>query len=433
MSVTEPIFVMQIANKQFVFRGEEITSATLVEEVHPISLELPISTLDFTIMFYDESFSMFGGEYFQLLTKRLPIDAWEVVDGIYLRLGRFYLTEWKNLSEREFTFKAIDALGLLDGTIFDGIFLEEARPFDQLIEELLEPTGVSYSISDDLLEIPEIVGWIEPCNYREALQQLCFAGGLTASTARRQELEFMPAEMPADYIEEVPWGEFPEITNDEKLKQTVELLPAVSRIELVVREYKKGDELEDIFIKILPVGQHKIIFRFPFSDFSFDLTSFDDAALATGTPDYVTTEDGNYIQVENQWSLYLNSLYFDLQLEGLITIKGIRWKDQPRSIVFTDEGAYEFKDKQDVAVTTVTVTNANDPNAPLTKLQDYYQLRYLQKMELIPTETKPGDLVLTSSFYDQQVFGVVTKMVTNLSGGFRSDAEVLGLKYEEEA
>lgn len=232
----------------------------------------------------------------------------------------------------------------------------------------------------------------------------------------------------------------PEITNAEKFNHKVSLLPVVTKIEYVVHKYTKNDAAENIFIQNLDIGYHKLVFKFPFSDFTFDFTAFDNAALATeDLAYYITTENGDYIQVENQYELYLNALYFNLQLGGLVTITGKKWTDQADTIQYTESGAFEFKDKKDVSVVNVTVINADDVNAPLDKLTDYYQHRYLQKQDVLLSEfiedsslsIKPGEMAYTTSVHGEEIYGEVTKMVTDLSGGFRSSVEVLGIKAEE--
>jgi hypothetical protein len=195
MTITYPIIEIYTTDKVLSFSGAEITSANLVEEINAISIELPISTLEFKILNYSDSFSMFEDEYSQILTKRLPVLAYESVDGEKRLLGKFYLATWENVSEHEFEFTAVNIIGVLEDTDYPGSFWEDPTPLSTVLALTLDPINISYTL-DEAIEDVEINGWIPSGNYRQALQQILFAAGAIAITARSETLDIVPVRLP---------------------------------------------------------------------------------------------------------------------------------------------------------------------------------------------------------------------------------------------
>jgi hypothetical protein len=56
MSVTVPTIVLTVGNTVLTFTGPEVISAAIVEEVNPVSIELPYNVLEFKIHNTDTSF-----------------------------------------------------------------------------------------------------------------------------------------------------------------------------------------------------------------------------------------------------------------------------------------------------------------------------------------------------------------------------------------
>jgi hypothetical protein len=77
MMITYPIIQIVIGEQTLEFSGEEVSYANLIEEINPISVEIPISAIEFNIISTDTSLSIFDGELFQLLSERLPVFVYE--------------------------------------------------------------------------------------------------------------------------------------------------------------------------------------------------------------------------------------------------------------------------------------------------------------------------------------------------------------------
>ena len=125
-----------------VFEPSEITSANILEEIDPLSNEISINTLEFSIFSRDESFNMLNPKgIYKLLQSRQMFKVYEMNDGKEMDMGTFYLDEWKNETEAISNMKAIDLIGLLDKTTYyGGIFYDEQ--VDIILIRILETANM---------------------------------------------------------------------------------------------------------------------------------------------------------------------------------------------------------------------------------------------------------------------------------------------------
>ena len=424
MSVTYPIIQLEIGGGETLeFKRDEIVTANLVEEIDPLSVTLPINVIDFQIHTSDESFSMFSGDYFSLLSERLPVQVYENIDGENRLMGKFYLETWENLSETEFEFKAVDLLGLLDSIDYDGGFWENATELADILSDVLGSIGVSYSV-DETIDDRELHGWIPPGNYREALQQICFAARATVVTARSSEIQILPIDLPGTLADT-------DISDAEKqIGQKLELLPIVTNIEVVSHEYSQGDTLEDIFEETLDAGNHKIVFEKPYYDIVVDGPGYVEDELVSENGDKITTEDGTYyIEVGGEYDFGPNCLYLYLDSGGTVTITGYPWIDSKRGFSFAETGIEELSNKNTLRVLDATLVSLDNAQDVLDQMRDYYRQRYKQSMTVLPSEIEPNDIVSTNTMYDKRLLGLVHESSIDLTGGFRSKIKIKGIEF----
>lgn len=197
MTSTYPKIEMVLDVTTLTFEQEEVISASVVEEVHPISTQIPIGKLEFRVISYDDDFSMFSGSYLDLLADRPPVTAYEVVDSVEKLLGKFYLDDWENISENEYSFEAMDIIGVLDKTPFEGIFYSALTSVTTILAEILGGIDVTYDL-DSYIGAKTLKGWIPPGTYRTALQQICFAAGAVAVAARDEDIQIVREKI-SDY------------------------------------------------------------------------------------------------------------------------------------------------------------------------------------------------------------------------------------------
>jgi hypothetical protein len=367
---------------------------------------------------------MFSGTYFDLLTERLPVYAYKNVGGDEQFIGKFYLSDWENISDYEFKFYAIDVLGVLDATDYDGNFWSTATTLSEIIAETLDPINISYEI-DSSIEDTELKGWIPPGNYRQAIQQICFAAGVTAMTAGSSNLLIKPALFPTGAYDHL-------ISSSEKLlSQPIKLQQLVTSIELVSHNYSQGAELETIFDEDLTAGSHKIIFEKPYYNIIVEGPGYVPNYLTTEGGDYITTEGGDYIEVGGEYRFGSNCLYLELQEAGHVTVTGYPWVDSKRSYMFYEEDLIEYANKNALKIADATMVSLTNAQTILNLVRDYYRLRYLQELSVLPsTEIFPRDIIFTNTIYDNPLLAGVNKISTDLTGGCIMKIEALGIAPE---
>lgn len=419
MSISYANIQIRLANGQFVdFAREQIVSANVVEEFNAIAEEVPSSILEFKVIDRDGSLSMFDGALYEQLVERLPVFCYQFVEDDYRLVGKFYLDSWRNLTEKYVEFTAIDIIGVLAATDFDGIFWESDVPLATAMADVFGALNTQYVISSELSDV-EISGWIPPGSYRDALQQICFASGAMAITARREQLHIVPST-------------FPTGVHDAKIDSrvanslSIEMLPLVSSIELVSHNYTQSAESETIFDKTLAAGNHKIVFDKPYFDISIDGLGYIPNVLGTEGGDYIATEDGDYIEAGGEFKFGTNSVHIYLSEEAHVTITGTPWIDSKRSFIFNEPGVTPSTNKKTLIISNATLVNFERAQAILERLRDYYRQRYIQTLKMTPTTIRTGDIVLSNTFQLRKILSSVQKMEIDLTGGYFSTMTLRG-------
>lgn len=150
------------------FRRNELRNVNVIQEIDPISRELAVNTLDWTLD------SKEAVEYiFQL---KQPVEAY---DGQTL-IGTYYIDDSSRRSQRIYDISCIDAIGVLDEEMFpDAVYAD--KPAVDLATEIL---GGHFALQmDTALQGKTVSGALVGLTRRQALQQLCFAIGAVADTS----------------------------------------------------------------------------------------------------------------------------------------------------------------------------------------------------------------------------------------------------------
>lgn len=419
MGLTYPSIEINLGGGQFVtFTRDQIINASVVEEINAAGVELPISTLEFTVDDADGSLNMFDGETYEKLKEKLPITVREFFNGEFVLIGVFYLDTWENKTDTKIEFTAVNIIGVLADEDFDGIFWDEAVTLTEAMSQVFASLGTIYNIDSEIAS-NTISGWIAPSTYRDALQQICFAGGAVPITARRNNLLLAPYEIPSAYRDYIA-------TRANAKQNGIEVLPQVARIEIVSHNYTESGELETIFEKTLPAGEHKIVFDQPYYGITVDGAGYVEKVLGTEGGDYITTEDEDYLEGGGQFTFGSNSVYIYLDEEALITITGYRWLDSKRSYIFTESGVVASSKKKNYLISDATLVNTDRAESVLERLTDYYRLRYVQDVTLLPNIQKTGDIILSDAINQERIIATLQKSVISLSGGFLSKVNLVG-------
>lgn len=419
MTTTYSIIQFLFPSGTIEFSKDQILNANLVEENTPISIEIPISTLDFSLYVSDDSFSMFSDSS-TVLIEKLPILAYESVDGDIRLLGKFYLKKWKNTEEHQIEFTAIDITGVLENTDFDGVFFSESILLSEALTQILTPINVLFELSSDFVD-SSVMGWIPSGNYRDALQYLCFAGNAIISTARTENLIVTSVYIPELFYDA-------RLKNSEKKNESIEFLPLISKIELVSHNYTEQSTLETIFEKYLEAGSHKIIFSKPYTGVVVDGPGYTQSVLGTENSDTLATEYGDSLEAGGEYNINSNSVYLTISIAGTVTITGYPWLDSQRSFVFNEDGVTEANNKNTILISDATLVNVDNGQDVLDNLVSYYRQRYVQNIKIFPTvDVQTGNIILSETIYNNRILAYVKKMEIDMVGGFLAKAEIRGL------
>jgi hypothetical protein len=247
-----------------------------------------------------------------------------------------------------------------------------------------------------------------------------------AKTAESSTLDLVPVVIPATtYTDEI-------LDTEKSVTQSVELLPLVTKIELVSHTYTQGADIEDIYEADLDPGTYKIVFENPYHTVIIAGPGYTIWTLGLESGDDFVLEDGTtYLEVGGEYVLGPNALYLDVTASGTVTITGYQWLDSKRSFIFNEAVAVEFQNKNTKTISDATLISLDNAQAVLDQLRDYYRLRYKQSMKLFDSTRDVNTIVLTSTVQSKQVIGTILRRNLSLTGGNLSDIETLGLEYSE--
>lgn len=157
------------------FYGNELRNVKVIQEIDPISSEIAIGTIDFTLNSKSDMEYSFQSK-----------QALSVYFNDSLKATCF-VTKSKRKSKNQWEVNAEDYVGQLDKITFLGGMYTEQNASD-LLASMLTQAKVPFSIADSLSE-KTVTGYIPICTCRDALRQICFAIGAVASAERSTVLK----------------------------------------------------------------------------------------------------------------------------------------------------------------------------------------------------------------------------------------------------
>lgn len=418
--------LLDIGFDEILFRGSEIKSASIVEEISRYSTELKSNSLEVSLFSPSGEFSVVNTTgVFSGLEEDQPADMYEEIDGVTNYMGRFYLDKFESPAPNKMNLSLKDGISLLDkskylgGFFHWGTFSSYDQPehiySDEIIIEIMEAAGMNYEIDAELENI-QMNGISRISSCRDALKQVLFSIGAYATCSRSNKILIHKAQLATDIV--TPDYE---LTNAEKgLSQSVILKPLITSLDLSYFEYtyealtfiSTGVYLNEkkIFEGSLVLGEY-VIDLYP--DIAYEF-------VGKGTPtptavisyDFTSVARRSYLKFEcttaGTWNQYTNGLFRNKEWVHTVLLGGVT---DTNRVTIKDNHFISASNREDIA---------ND-------LMSYFQERYIQKVRLYATTIKPGDSVLVDTYDGKQIQGIVEKVSTNLSGGFISDVEIVGV------
>jgi len=388
------------------FDNDMINELTIVEHGDRLSAELPIGSLELRLNTTDAGFSILdtSGTFFDLQFGQ-PLDVYAYVDGVESFIGRFYLNTWTNTSDVETHLTAVDAIGLLDIPTYYGGLLSAT-----LISTATMIVSTANVIAEYELGTMSLTGqYPNNVSSREALQRVLFSTMFYAYTARSKVIQLRPANLSIYLDPEAEPGAFDAIdyiitVDDMAMGKSLTIRPYVHGVEIKgwLSSSTVGPTVE-LFNANLAVGEHTLRWTE-----NYILYAVTNATILSQTSRWITINVpvAGTILVEGKLVTVTRPI---ARNSGFDVNSGITQNILSIETDFVQGGS--VGDNEDLA----------------NHVYGYYQERYKQTFKLFAHPIKPGDSVLVDTFQGKQIIGIVEKVTLDLSGGWTSDVEIVGI------
>lgn len=384
--------------RRLVATGDEIMSATVSEELDPISSEISINTFDFELHSDDKEFNILNpvGTY-ALLQPKQEIRVKEMVDTETIYMGTYYIDEWESTTETRIKFKCIDGIGIIDKTDFKKGKIYDNVLAGTIIDEIMNSAGwTKYEVSSEI-RTTRLSGYIPICSHRQALQQVAFAARAVADCSRSDKIKIYRPVRDADY----------KIRNDRLFPDDkIDVRSYVSDISITAHAYKKSSVEEDAFNGTLLAGLNEVTFDGPFIGLQ----------IAGGS---IVESGYNYAIIR-------------MAAEGDCIITGYRYEDSVSIYNYYMETIPAGEVRSAISIKGATLISEVNAYFVAHYLLEYYLLRKQISQRFIVEYERIGRWVNIESQYGLIISGGIERMTIDLTGGFLADAYVTGYNTLEE-
>lgn len=382
------------------FTASDIKKASVVEEVDPLSITLPIDTFEMRLFSQTAEFSIINpsGSY-AALQQNQPFDVYEDTgDKVYI--GQFFLRDWENPSDKEVIFRCVDRLGVLDRLPYVGVIYDSASGgilVENLIDGILTPLGVPYEL-DLALYGTIIKGWIPYTTVRAALQQIAFAIGAYVTCSRSGIIRIIKTVLASDAVS----FDFTVTKSQKSLdEQSLTLKPLVTGVQVTAHSYLSNANAVTLYNGSLGTGTYTIKFTAPAHNLSISGAT-------------ITSSGANYAII-------------NVASPGTVLLTGQGYDDTTQVFAVNTGGLDPNVVLNVLSISTATLVTPATAQATTQRVYDYYQMRYTQKVKLYAPEVEPGRSVLIDTLYGQQIGAVLEKLTLDLTGGMIGRAEMTGV------
>jgi hypothetical protein len=154
-----------------------------------------------------------------------------------------------------------------------------------------------------------------------------------------------------------------------------------------------------------------------------------DGTLAAGTYEILFKEPA-HSQVITGAEILNNGVNFAsivVRTAGDVTLTGMKFADAQQVFLVSASNLGAYVIPNIVKIQNATLVSATNGAEVASRVYDYYQQRYRQKVRLYAPSISIGHVALIDSVNNSQIRGALEKMNINLSGGFIVDAEAVGV------
>lgn len=377
------------------FEGDNLMSANILEEVDLLSSEVSINTLDFIAYSADDKFNIINPEgFYRLLQQRQKLHVTETIvkEEKVKDMGTFYLDTWKNEKDKTMKFGAIDLIGVINKTDFNGGMYKN-KTFASLLEEIFISGGLEsdeYEIQEDLKQII-LTGYIPICSHREALQQVIFAVGAVADCSRSDKIKIYT-------VKDLEENNIIEKANIFQGTREIEQNELVTGVQIVSHTYAEGEEQEELAKQELDIGDNKILFSEPVHG--------------------LTCIGGTIVKSNCNYAI------INCTQTAEVTINGYKYRDNLQTYLVEIENLSASQKQNTLKIENAYLINKSNAKTVAKRVLDYYQKTYKTSFDfLLKDETVSQDVEAQTDF-EQKLVGHITKLDIDLTGGFLASTEL---------
>lgn len=365
-----------------------IISANTINDFDLLSNELSIGELEFSIYDENDKFNILNPQgMYEALQQKQKILVTETINGVENSYGTYYLDTWESTHNKVAKFVAKDAIALLDDVTFKESEMYNNTPISNVIADIMEVANFgNYQIVGTLAN-EKLSGYIPVCSCREALQYVLLATNSNAFCNFDGMIVIQKLPLTSENIE---------IKKSQKWDTKITQNDAVNSVIVEGYTFQASTETSDLYAETLQVGTYEV----QLSDPATDITISENATINTAKINYVS---------------------FTVNTAGEVKIQGKNYIKN--SNVVTKQSANIQKLKQVELKGNYLITSAN-ASSIAEHIYNYYQKRLIFDFNFINNMEKISDNVTIELDLQQQKNGIITKMETDLSGGFVSQVTV---------
>lgn len=368
---------------------ENITSARVIEEFDLISDELPIGQLEFSILDVNEDFNILNPSgFYTSLQEKQKILVTETVDNVEHEYGTYYLDTWESTQGKLANFVAKDALSLLDDVTFKQSNMYNNEKVSNIIGQIMGIANFGNYEIESTLANEKLSGYIPICTCREALQYVCIATKSCAFCDKKGVLKVMKFPTNSNVIE---------IKKNKKWDTKVTQNDIVNYVSVEGYTFEKDTETSELYNDVLSAGTYEINLSEPATDFTI-------------------SNNANILESN------INYISFEVTTAGTVVINGKKYIQYSNVVVSKAENIIR---KKQIEITGIYLINFSNAQSVANYIYNYYQRRLLETFTMINDLEKLGENVKIDLELNQTKKGIITRMETDLTGGFLSETTVI--------
>lgn len=385
-----------------VFEGDNLISADILEEVDLLSSELSINTLDFTVYSADDEFNIINPKgLYSLLQQRQRLQVTETIinENKEKDMGTFYLDTWVNEKDKTMKIGAIDLIGVIDKTDFNGGIYTNIT-FENLIKEIMSSVNLTeddYEIQEELKNIT-LAGYLPICSHRSALQQAVFAVGAIADCSRSSKIKIYTTENSENH-------NIIEKTNIFQGTKKIEQNELVTGVSIIAHNYSKSNEVEEVYKGELESGITRIQFNDPVCN--------------------LTCNGGTIIESNCNYAIV------SCNTSKEVIISGNKYIDNQQIYMVEIESLSTSQKQNTLKIESAYLVNKKNAPGIAKRILKHYQKTYKTSFDMILKDEVLSEDVELEGDFEQKMLGHITKLDIDLTGGFLANAE-LNARVKEE-